>query len=48
MHLDALQTTPPPPPSFEGQTSMTLGMLIDEKKLVLEPHSATIEAPWHD
>jgi hypothetical protein len=37
MHLDALQTIPPPPPSFEELTLMTLRMLIEKEKLVLEP-----------
>jgi hypothetical protein len=31
MHLDALQTIAPPPPSFEEPTSMTLKMLVEKK-----------------
>jgi hypothetical protein len=37
MHLDVPQTTITPPPSLEGQTSMTLGTLAKKKKLALEP-----------
>jgi len=36
-HLGALQTTTPPPPSFEEPTSMTVGKLAKEKNLYLNP-----------
>jgi hypothetical protein len=36
VHLDALQTTTSPP-SFEEPTLMTLGMLIENKNLYLNP-----------
>jgi hypothetical protein len=37
VHLDALQTTTTSPPSLEEPTLMTLGMLIENKNLYLNP-----------